>query len=150
MTAWRDTKKLHKGLPDLTEHEIQSGIFAELAQYHGKIAGLEWVHSIPNGAKLPYTKGKDNRRICNQAVWLKNEGMTPGISDIFGPAPRGGYHGIYVEVKSRIGKASEEQKAFMEYAAGEGFYVCLVRTINEGVGQILGYYQGLITKPEEE
>ena len=150
MTAWRDTKKIIKGMPDLTEHQIQCGIIQEIRQHAQKIPALKWVHAIPNGAKLPYFEGKNDKRVCIQAAYLKAEGLTPGVVDICGPAPRGGYHGLYMECKSRTGKLTAEQTAFVEYAHGEGYYICLVRTIEDGVKQIMGYYQGLITKPEED
>jgi len=40
---------------------------------------------------------------------LKKEGVKRGIPDIFLPCARGGSHGLFIEMKARDGKVSEEQ-----------------------------------------
>lgn len=72
---------------------------------------LEWFHHIPNGG----ARGKA------AAGKLKAEGTKRGIADYSWPHPRGGYHGLYIELKAPGGRTTPDQKEFLEYAHGEGF-----------------------------
>jgi len=47
-------------------------------------------------------------------VWLKKLGWIKGVPDIFIPIARGGFSGLYIEMKTAKGKLSPEQKEFFE------------------------------------
>lgn len=53
------------------------------------------MFSIPNGA---HYAGNKTKRIA-QSKKLKREGLKPGVSDIFLMVARGGYHGLFIELK---------------------------------------------------
>jgi hypothetical protein len=72
---------------------------------------LRWFHHIPNGgARSKAAAGK-----------LKAEGTKRGISDYSWPHPRGGYHGLYIELKAPGGRPTPEQNEFLEFAREQGF-----------------------------
>lgn len=57
---------------------------------------------------------------------MKKLGVKAGVPDLFLPVPRGGFHGLWVEMKRRKGgKVSPEQKAWMASLEGE-MYRCEV------------------------
>lgn len=77
---------------------------------------LHLMHAIPNGGK----------RDIRTAAMLKAEGVKPGVPDIFLPVPRGGKHGLYIELKRRKGGTlTKEQAAWINALMHQG-YTCAV------------------------
>lgn len=59
--------------------------------------GLELLFSVPNGARTSFSVAKR----------LKAEGLRAGVPDLILPVARGGYHGLYVEMKRVDGVPSD-------------------------------------------
>lgn len=58
-----------------------------------------------------------------EAVNLKAMGVSPGFPDIEVPLPSGSYHGFYIEMKRKKGgKISPEQREWINYLKGKGYY----------------------------
>jgi hypothetical protein len=93
------------------------------------IPALKWFHAIPNGG----ARG-DGRSGAIRGGHLKAEGVRSGVADTFLPLPRGGYAGLYIELKKPTekpkvkgkGGLSDEQLEFRDYvqSAGYGWVVC--------------------------
>lgn len=112
---------------DDSEHGHQAALIvwaSEQMRLPG-FAQLEWLHAIPNGG--------DRDRIT--AGRMKAEGVKSGVLDLFLPHARGGYHGLYIEMKKPAkvmadgkkrpaGQLSDTQEAFITYGLGEG-YLCV-------------------------
>lgn len=77
----------------------------------GKYPELELMHHVPNG-------GKRNQI---EAARFKREGVLDGVSDIFLPVARGKFHGLYIEMKAQKGKATENQKWWIEKVREQGY-----------------------------
>jgi hypothetical protein len=91
---------------------------------------LELMYHVPNG-------GSRNKI---EAARLKAEGVKPGVPDIVLPVPRGGYHGLYIELKRiRGGKTSEEQKGWIEKLTKQGYYACICKGHKEAEVVIINY-----------
>lgn len=90
-----------------TEAEEQTALFT-WAGYH---KSLEWMFAVPNG-------GTRNAR---EAKNLKRQGVKAGVSDIFVPVPRGGYHGLFIEMKVGKNKPSEKQIEFLNHVISCGY-----------------------------
>lgn len=98
-----------------TEHSQQVALMAAVAQYANEQPALRWLHAIPNGG--------DRNRVV--AANLKAEGVRSGVSDLFLPSARRGYHGFYIEMKNAKGTESQAQIAFATHVASEGYlYLC--------------------------
>lgn len=97
-----------------TEAQEQTALFQWAAAMQGRIQELALLHSVPNGGS----------RHTIEAVHLKEQGVKPGIPDIFLPVARGGHHGLYIEMKRRKGwKISAAQVEVMDALAAQGFAV---------------------------
>lgn len=109
------------------EDAEQEALF-KWAAYHEE---LRWMHAIPNGG---------NRNI-REAARLKRQGVKAGVWDIFLPAPRNGYHGLYIEMKNPNGKGrlSVSQKAFGQYIEQEGYMLEVCNTWLEAKTMICEY-----------
>lgn len=63
-----------------------------------------YLFSIPNGG----TRNKI------EAYNLKLQGVKSGVPDIFLSIPSNGYHGLFIELKTKIGRLSKNQKIWIE------------------------------------
>lgn len=94
------------------EHEEQVMLF----KWASLRRDLDVMYAIPNGG----------HRDIRVAVRLKAEGVKPGVPDICLPVPRGGKHGLYIELKRRkYGRVSADQLRWLEALTREG-YACAV------------------------
>lgn len=81
----------------MTEHKHQAAVMDWWEKSHPKYYAC--LFSIPNGTVLA---GNASQR-ARQMNKLKAEGLKPGVSDLFLMIPRGGYHGLFIEMKD-VGK----------------------------------------------
>ena len=71
------------------------------------------MFAIPNGG----------HRHISVAKKLKAEGVKSGVPDILLPAARGGYHGLFVEMKSGKNKPTPVQEKWHAALRQEAFHV---------------------------
>ena len=95
-----------------TEEEEQIWLFSWAALNLGRWPELELLHHIPNGGK----------RSKPEAARFKAMGVKRGVSDIFLPVARGGYHGLYIELKAKDGKVEKEQREWIDAVQEQGYY----------------------------
>ena len=107
--------------PKSSEHAEQVHIFDWIRQNQHRYPQLRWIHAIPNGAKLTYSFNRRGKRYSKEALKLLDEGMTPGVSDIFVPVPAYGFCGMYIELKYDNNKPTESQKDFMDEMNRRGY-----------------------------
>lgn len=70
------------------------------------------------------------------------EGVKSGVFDLTLPVPRGGYHGLYIEVKTGKGKLSFNQKAWLEHYKLNGYRAEVCRSVDEIFKTIVEYMGG--------
>lgn len=76
---------------------------------------------------LLYHPANGGKRSKREAAKLKRMGVKPGVPDLHLPIARGGFHGLYVEMKRlEGGRVSTEQKTWLAalHAAGHCVAVC--------------------------
>ena len=93
------------------ESSDQQALFAWAKLSKCKYLELALLHSIPNGGK----------RNVIEAARLKREGALAGVSDIFLPVSRGGFHGLYIELKVKGGTLSDNQKWWIAETTKQGY-----------------------------
>lgn len=95
------------------QHEAreQQALFAWSALSVGKYPELALLYHIPNG-------GSRNKI---EAANLKRQGVKAGVPDICLPVARGGYHGLYIELKAGRNKATEKQRQWLTALEREGY-----------------------------
>ncbi len=67
----------------------------------------------------------EGKRSVSYAAILKSMGLRSGFPDLFVPRARGGYHGLFIEMKYGKNKTTKEQKEWLERLSAEG-YACAV------------------------
>lgn len=121
---------------EMQEHYTQKAIFDFARLYERHYPALQWMHSVPNGGK----------RTEREGIWMRDEGLTKGVSDIFIPFPTFGYHGFYVEVKSTTGRLMKEQQEFLECMAARGYLTDVWRSFDQAQLTLMRYIQGDIQR----
>lgn len=113
----------------MTEKDEQIALF-DWAQYR---TDLQRMFHIPN----------EGRRTVQHVMSLKRLGMKPGVPDIFLPVARGGYHGLFIEMKRRIGgRLSPEQKDWQVALLEEGYAVAVCKGFEDAKETIDWYMKG--------
>lgn len=121
--------------PNLTirEEKEQENLLTWAAWNRGQYPELALLYHIPNGGK----RGKA------EAARLKAGGVKRGVPDLCLPVARGGYHGLYVELKRREGGTiSVDQRDWLERLEAQGYMVAVCRGAEEAEGVLLGYLRG--------
>ena len=107
------------------EHQQQVNFFlrlAALAINEPRFAqAVRRTHAIPNGGGR--SKAEGGR--------LKAEGVRKGVPDIFCAMPQGPFHGLYIEMKSRDGRVSDEQDAWLDESRALGYAGAVCRSADE-------------------
>lgn len=98
----------------LTEARHQANIikWSQQPSVRGKWPELALLHHIPNGGTRDAVEGKH----------LKQQGVKAGVPDLCLPVARGGYHGLYIELKTEKGRASDAQKWWGGQLMDQGYF----------------------------
>lgn len=101
------------------------------AMQRTRLPGIHRLYAIPNGGhRSKATAGK-----------AKAEGARKGVLDLCLPLARGGWFGLYVELKTTTGKLSPEQRDEVKALAQDG-YLGLVAHGWPEAAKVLEWYLG--------
>jgi hypothetical protein len=117
--------------PDIaTESEEQSTLFQWAARNEHQHPELKLLYHIPNG-------GLRNKPV---AVRLTAQGVRRGVPDLCLPVARGSYHGMYIELKRRVGgKIAPEQMGWLEELGRQGYYALVCKGWEQAKNEIEKY-----------
>lgn len=95
-----------------TEEQEQITLFNWAAMMEYRYPELRYMYHVPNG-------GYRNKA---EAGRFKAQGVKSGVPDVVLPVARGGYHGLYVEMKrTEGGRVSTEQREWLEALTAQGY-----------------------------
>ena len=115
-----------------TEDNEQVAVFAWADWNLDRWPELGLLFHIPNGGyRHPAT-----------AARMKELGVKPGVPDLFLPAARGNYHGLWIEMKrQKGGKVSPMQTAWLESLTAQGYKTAVCRGATEAIMTIVDYLE---------
>lgn len=125
----------------IKESQEQAYLFNWAHWKQNEIPELKWMFSVPNGG------GKLNPVTARR---LKATGLKPGVPDIFLPVARGGYHGLFIELKAVGGKPSEFQLAYIQYLNDAGYYSVVIEGWIPAKELIESYLEGKICRAQNK
>lgn len=103
-------------LPVPTEEQEQITLFEWAELQSGKYPELKLLYHVPNG-------GSRNKA---EAARLRAAGVKAGVPDLCLPVPRGGYHGLYIELKrQRGGRKGDLQEEWLTALEVQGYFCAL-------------------------
>ena len=100
-----------------------------------KIVG-DHIFAIPNG-------GKRNKK---EAIRLKAQGVKAGVSDLFLPLAHGGHFGLWIEMKSSLGKLTDTQEEWLLKMEKQGYEIAVCYNWLQARDTIKRYIQLPVTQ----
>ena len=110
------------------EHKIQCAIVKWFFYAYPALRG-GLLFAVPNGG----------HRNIQTAARLKAEGVTSGVADLLLLIPKRDYHGLCVEVKTPVGRQSENQKSWQRAVEAQGYKYSIVRSLDD-FAELLRWY----------
>jgi len=99
---------------------------------HSDIKDL--LFSIPNG--IPLANQNIRTKIYNK---LKEEGLQPGVPDLFLAVGNSIYNGLFIEVKTKTDRLRKVQADMIRELENENYKCIIVRSLDEFIEQINEY-----------
>ena len=107
-----------------------------------QIALFDWA-SYRTDLQLMFHIANEGRRSVQHTQALLRQGMKPGVPDIMLPVARGRYHGLFIEMKRRIGgRVSPEQRAWQKALLEEGYCAVVCKGFEDAKETIDWYMRG--------
>lgn len=137
----------HYRLDSRSESQDQTALMTWAMFEANHLPGIDLLHAIPNGG----------HRHLSVARQMKREGCKAGVPDLCLPVARGGYHGLYVEMKAehlrpkRGGKGGlgKDQEVWLARLNEEGFLAVVCYGWREAAKTISDYLNNHTQKPNE-
>lgn len=120
------------------EHREQRSLMEWVNWNDGRIPELKLLHAIPNG-------GHRNLAVAGK---LKAEGVRKGVPDLCWPCPRGPFHGLYIEMKTRKGRPTPEQRDWIAALNAMGYRAVVCHGFEEASHELMEYWQRGEFSPE--
>jgi hypothetical protein len=116
-----------------TEAAQQTALFcwAALPEQQEKYPDLKLIFHIPNG-------GTRNKA---EAGHLKAQGVKPGVPDIFLPVPKLNFHGLWIEMKAKKNKTSEEQNVWISELSKRKYAVSVAYSWVQATEHLIYYLE---------
>ena len=115
----------------MSEHDEQVALFEWAEWAEGRHPELALMYAIPNG-------GHRHKAVAGR---MKAEGVKAGVPDICLPVARGGYHGLYIELKHGRNKATHEQRQWIEALLSAGYFAVVAHEF-DGAREVIERYLG--------
>lgn len=97
----------------------------------GKYPELRWLFHVPNGGR----RGKA------EAGKLKASGVRAGVPDLFLPVPRGGFCGLWIEMKANDEDVRKEQQLWHDWLRSQQYAVATCWDANQAIQTLEEYLE---------
>lgn len=117
----------------MISHELneQAAFISWCSLRLGEHPELAHLFAVPNGGwRHKATAGA-----------LKASGVKAGVPDLFLPVARGGYHGLWMELKIKPNKVSAVQQEWLAFLEGQGYAVSVCYGFDELVSTVEWYLE---------
>lgn len=101
-----------------TEYQEQVALFEWAAWNEARLPELALLFAIPNGEKRDAVTG----------ARLKRAGVKAGVPDLLLPVASKGYHGLWIELKTPVGRTSPAQERWITTLVEQGYDVAVARS----------------------
>ena len=102
---------------------------------------IQWCRTDP---RLQFIFHIPNESIGGQAWIARNRqlGVKSGVPDLMLPIPAKGFHGLFIEMKTKTGHVSVEQKRWLRALTELGYKAVIARGWEEARKIIMEYLDG--------
>ncbi|MEC7120679.1 MAG: VRR-NUC domain-containing protein [Pseudomonadota bacterium] len=106
----------------------------------------EYLHHSPNGGKREAKiNDQTGKRYCPEGQQLKALGTKGGWPDLKLALARGGYFGLYIEMKSLNGRTSPDQRKIIKRLSEQGYLAVVCHGATEAIDTLKKYMAWPIT-----
>lgn len=123
-----------------SEHQEQAFLMQWCDLHRNKYIGIDKIFAIPNGAKVAFKKVGRGKSFSPEGQKLNREGRKKGVPDLCLPVARGGYFGLYLEMKSETGEVSDDQKLYLDWLNAYGYLGVAAWGADDAVKILEWYY----------
>ena len=120
-----NTKQIYK--PD--EAAEQETVFEWATLNSGRYPELKFIYHVAN----------EGKRTARYGAELKRMGLKNGVPDIVLPAPRGNYHGLYIEMKVGRNRPTDAQREFLEFLKSQNYATSVCYGADAAIDLIKAY-----------
>ncbi len=99
--------------------------------------------------KFMYHVANEGKRSARYGAELKRMGLKKGVPDICLPCARGGYHGLYIEMKVGDNTPTQDQKDFLEFLRSQNYVAIVAHGAEEAIEIIKSYLNLKVTGNEQ-
>lgn len=148
MTHNRKATPQHRNTMQHVEHQHQVALIhwsravalAPAADIRPGSKVVDYLLAIPNGGK---------RASAREGARLKAEGVKPGVSDLMLPLRRGGFAGLWLELKAPGKKPTKEQREWIDRMNAAGYFATWCDDWQVAAQVITDYLHGQL-RPKHE
>lgn len=119
--------RLIKNVLHPTEHEEACALMKWCELNTGRWPELSLFFAVPNGGGRPTRLNRRGTKYSPEAIRLKEEGVKRGVPDYCLPVSRLNYHGLFIELKTLVGKLSPEQRSWLSSLQAQGYMAVMCR-----------------------
>ena len=103
---------------------------------------IQWCRTRP---ELQFLFHIPNESVGGQGWIVRNRqlGVKSGVPDLMLPIPVGGYHGLFVEMKTKDGRVSETQKKWIDALNSLGYMAVVAYGYEDAKCKIQNYLKPL-------
>lgn len=120
-----NTKQFYKP----SETAEQEAVFEWAQLNSGKYPELKYMYHVAN----------EGKRTARYGAELKRMGLKNGVPDIVLPAPRGDYHGLYIEMKVGQNRPTPAQKEYLEFLTKQNYVAVVCYSADAAINLIKNY-----------
>jgi hypothetical protein len=111
------------------EHAEQATVVLWAKLHENKYPALRRLYANANQGSGSVVRGRR----------MKEEGVRPGVSDLFLAYPMNGKHGLYLEIKAETGRLSPDQNRWIDESRTLGYEAFTAWGYKEAIGIICDY-----------
>lgn len=102
---------------------------------------IQWFRlQYPRHSKCLWAIPNGGYRHIRTSIKLKEEGLLAGVSDLFLMIPKGIYHGMFIEMKTKTGRPQKNQKDFIMLAKSMGYEAVICYGFDDAKNCINQYF----------
>lgn len=109
-----------------------------------QIVIMDWLRlQYPNLVKYTMHIGNERKSSYFAGYIMKRMGVLKGASDLFIAWPCNGFHGLFLELKTKKRKPTAEQLAFIDRMNNVGYFAKVCYGADDGISTIQNYIKNL-------
>lgn len=114
----------------IPETKIQQSVVQWFKERYSDIYETGAFFAVPN----------EGKRSIATASRMRAEGMVSGVSDLILLVPKGGFHGLCIEMKAIGGKLTDKQRDWLKHRAKSGYMTAVCYSLDDAMSVIDTYF----------